>query len=143
MTFVGFLVAAITMATGATDPLPMAEHGVGLSVPQVCRPDGKGPQTRLFGGDDFSNDPSGRAKRAMASAFESMLSGMIAGLGAEDGDTAYLCTMISHAQGAIALARVQIQLGRDQAAVDLARRFIDLKLDEITVLTRQLKQARI
>jgi len=51
--------------------------------------------------------------------------------------------VISHAQGAIAVARVQTRYGRDDAAKDLGRQLIAIKLDEITRLRRQLGQAKV
>lgn len=135
--------AAVSVSLASTDLRPVSEHAGSHAFPEACRPEGRETRTMQLGSDPFVDDPSGAAKRAMASAIEPMVAGMIAGLMAGDGDAAYLCAMISHAQGAIALARIQIQVGRDQAAIDLARKFIMLKSNEITSLTRQLQQARI
>ncbi len=56
---------------------------------------------------------------------------MMAGMTASDIDVAFVCGMIPHHQGAIDMAQIQLQYGKDPANRKLAREIIAAQQHEI------------
>ena len=58
---------------------------------------------------------------------------------AEDPDIAFLCGMIPHHQGAINMARVELQYGDSDEAKRMAEMIIDAQEKEIAEMTRMIE----
>ena len=61
---------------------------------------------------------------------------------AEDPDVAFVCGMIPHHQGAIDMAKVELQYGKDPWAKELAQKVIDAQTQEIADMRKWLRRAR-
>lgn len=64
---------------------------------------------------------------------------MVEGAMAGDADLAFNCSMIAHHKGAIAMARVQLQYGKDQQVKALAQKIIDEQLKEVDQMTKWIE----
>ena len=75
--------------------------------------------------------PMDEAHKAMMSGMNAMNSNMDIGMKAEDIDVAFICGMIPHHQGAIDMAKAELQYGDDPFARELAQKVIDAQEAEI------------
>jgi uncharacterized protein (DUF305 family) len=78
-----------------------------------------------------ADPPLDEAHAALMSGMGTMDSQMMQGMKAADIDVAFICGMIPHHQGAIAMARAELQFGDDPAAKDLAANIIKAQEGEI------------
>ena len=65
---------------------------------------------------------------------------MMQGMMAEDPDVAFACAMISHHQGAINMAEVELQQGESDEMKQLAQKIIDDQKREIEQLTQWIEE---
>jgi uncharacterized protein (DUF305 family) len=70
----------------------------------------------------------------MAVTMPAMMEGMMH----EDPDVAFACAMIAHHQGAIDMARIQLEHGQDEWIRNLAEEIIDAQVQEIDEMTQWL-----
>lgn len=75
---------------------------------------------------------------ALINTMEPMHLGMMRGLAAEDFDAAFLCSMIPHHQGAVDMAKVALQYGKDPFVTMLAHQIIADQEREIGEMGRWL-----
>jgi uncharacterized protein (DUF305 family) len=88
-----------------------------------------------------SGQPSGPAVAEMRAASERMHKAMdIPYTGDPDRD--FAAAMIPHHQGAIEMARIQLQHGKDPVLREMAQEIIDAQQKEIAVLRSYLNQGR-
>jgi uncharacterized protein (DUF305 family) len=80
--------------------------------------------------------------RAMAAAMERMMADMHAAGHDGDPDRAFLAMMIPHHVGAVEMARLVLQHGRDPATRQLAQDIIASQTVEIESMQRRLQQLR-
>jgi uncharacterized protein (DUF305 family) len=85
-------------------------------------------------------DTSGMSdiQKAYAGAMDKMHPAMAAGVMAEDPDVAFVCGMIPHHQGAIDMARIELQYGKDSWAKEMAQKVIDAQTQEIADMRKWL-----
>jgi len=76
--------------------------------------------------------PMDEAHKAMMAGMDKMQTDMMAGMQAEDIDVAFVCGMIPHHQGAIAMARAELKYGKDAANRRLAEGIIKAQEKEVT-----------
>lgn len=79
------------------------------------------------------------AHQAMAATMDAMHGDMAAGMTATDIDVAFVCGMIPHHQGAIDMARVELQYGKDEWAREMAQKVIDAQEQEIADMLKWLE----
>jgi len=85
-------------------------------------------------------DTSGMSEtqKAYAEAMDKMHPAMAAGVMAKDPDVAFVCGMIPHHQGAIDMARIELQSGKDPWAKEMAQKVIDAQTQEIADMRKWL-----
>lgn len=64
---------------------------------------------------------------------------MVEGAMPEDPDLAFNCSMIAHHKGAIAMAKVQLQYGKDEQARQMAQKTIEEQSKEVDDMTKWVK----
>jgi uncharacterized protein (DUF305 family) len=77
---------------------------------------------------------------ALMMGMDAMNKDMMAGAMAEDLDVAFVCGMIPHHQGAIAMAKAELQYGDDEWAKAMAQKVIDAQTQEIADMIAWLEQ---
>ncbi len=73
--------------------------------------------------------------RAMAAMNPSMMQGMML----QDADMAFACSMLAHHQGAIAMARVELEHGKDEEMKKMAQKMIDDQTREVGEMTKWIE----
>ena len=77
-------------------------------------------------------------QKAYAEAMAKMHPAMAAGVMAEDADVAFVCGMIPHHQGAIDMAKIELQYGKDPWTKEMAQKVIDAQTQEIADMRKWL-----
>jgi uncharacterized protein (DUF305 family) len=114
------LIAAASIgAAHAADPLPAI---CGSAHSMMDKDSGDIPMT--MGPDDEGH-------RALMAGMADMNSQMNQGMQAADIDVAFICGMIPHHQGAIDMAKAELQYGDDPWAKELAQKIIAAQEEEI------------
>lgn len=80
------------------------------------------------------------ATRGYMQAMTAMHMPMMQGAMAQDADVAFNCSMIAHHQGAIAMAKVELQHGKDEAARKMAQKTIDEQSTEVEEMTNWVEE---
>jgi uncharacterized protein (DUF305 family) len=101
------------------------------AIPEACSGGHAGHV--MDGGMSSTMDMSGlnEMQKAYMEGMNKMNAMMMPGMMAEDPDVAFVCSMIAHHLGAIDMARVQLQYGKDAWTRDLAQQIIDAQTKEI------------
>lgn len=76
------------------------------------------------------------ASKGLMQAIIDMHPPMMQGAIAENPDVAFNCSMIAHHKGAIAMAKVQLQFGKDAEAKKMAQKMIDQQSKEVEEMTQ-------
>lgn len=131
------LLLAALLATFAVGPAPAqntAEPAGRSELPEACRAaaaeddaDGMARPEEGTAADDGEDAFAGLTptQRALWEAMMAMDEAMATGMMAEDADLAWICAMIPHHQGAIAMARAGLLGADDEESKRLARKTIE------------------
>ena len=90
--------------------------------------------------DDAMAAPTDAAHKELLSGMAKMQADMSAGMQAADIDIAFNCGMISHHQGAIAMARVELKYGKDPKNRKLAEEIIKAQEREVAGMLAWLEK---
>lgn len=82
----------------------------------------------------------GEATKAHMQAIIGMHPPMVQGAMAENPDMAFICSMIAHHKGAIAMAEVQLKYGTDEEAKKIAQKTIDEQSKEVDQMTKWVEE---
>jgi len=119
-----FALAGLTLALGT-----LGAHADEVGLPDICKsaasPPVEQPMAMDMGGsmDD--------AHKALMAGMDTMRKDMNQGMMAKDTDVAFVCGMLPHHQGAIDMAKAELQYGDDPWAKQLAQAIIDAQTKEI------------
>ena len=113
----------------------MHEMGAESGLPEVCRVDGAAPMAMAMSTPEGMDE----AHMALGSGMDRMHEDMMLGMLPEDIDVAFICSMLPHHQGAIDMAKAELDHGDDPAARDLAQRIIDAQEREIAEMLAWLE----
>jgi uncharacterized protein (DUF305 family) len=135
MRFVTLFITAAVLTSGATmaaaeDPTPAAcknEH-----MDHMAMGSGMGAM--------MDSSAMSEMQKAYMAGMDKMHPAMAAGVMAADPDVAFVCGMIPHHQGAIDMAKVVLQYGKDAWVKQLAQNIIDAQTKEISDMTKWLDE---
>jgi len=103
------------------------------ALPQACRADV--PEGAASPHAAMDHGAMNAHQQANMAGMAQMDRDMMAGMMQEDADMAFMCGMIAHHQGAIAMAETVLAHGDDAEAKALAQRIIDAQKAEIAEMT--------
>lgn len=93
----------------------------------------------MMSGGDMSGS-MGAVEKANMQAMMVMQAPMMKAMTIKDADLAFNCGMIAHHRGAIAMAKVELEMGKDETSKTLARTIIDAQEKEIEQITAWLEK---
>lgn len=119
--------------SGAPAMAAAAPAAAASALPDTCRTAKAAPS---MGGHSMAGagGMNEHQKAAMAGMMQ-MDADMAQGMMQDDADMAFMCGMIAHHQGAIAMSEVVLKFGKDPQAKALAQRIIDAQKPEIAEMT--------
>ncbi len=138
------LIALLALPSFATAVLGQSE-ATGFQLPEACQQaaqmGGKMPDmnSMMQGMQNMEGQASGATKGYME-AMAGMHPPMMQGAMAQDPDVAFNCAMIAHHQGAIAMARVELQYGKDDQAKKMAQKTIDQQSKEVEEMSKWVEE---
>jgi uncharacterized protein (DUF305 family) len=106
-----------------------------IEFPEACRTSAEMPMQH-GGGAGQMMDHQREANEGMMMMDRYMTMGMMA----EDPDVAFMCGMIAHHMGAIAMSEVELKYGDDEIAREMAQRIIEAQKAEIAEMTRWVEE---
>lgn len=120
------ILAGLLLSLGAGGALAQE-----TSLPAIC---GATPAMDIGttpAGGGMAMGPSDDAHKALMAGMAAMNRDMDAGVHAKDIDVAFVCGMIPHHQGAIDMAKAELQYGDDPWVRQMAQNVIDAQTKEI------------
>ncbi len=132
----GSLGAAIAQDSHGGHDMGSMGNG-GFQLPEICTSGGEQPAGDMAMGMDHEMD---EAHAAMMKGMDEMNRQMMIGMMAEDVDVAFVCGMIPHHQGAINMARAELEHGDNEWAKEMAQKVIDAQEQEIADMLAWLEE---
>jgi uncharacterized protein (DUF305 family) len=118
----------------------MQAHGMDATeLPAACQ-SGEAPAMPPMENLTSAMEGMGGHQKAMMEGMMATQPPMMQGMMAEDPDVAFACAMIPHHQGAINMARVELEQGDAGPMRDMAQKVIDDQTREIAELTQWLEE---
>jgi len=119
---------SIALAGLALASITLAAHADEVGLPDICKTAPMQMQQPMAMDMTGAMDD---AHKALMAGMDSMNRGMDQGMQAKDIDVAFICGMLPHHQGAIDMAKAELQYGDDPWAKQLAQAVIDAQTKEI------------
>jgi uncharacterized protein (DUF305 family) len=120
----------LTITCSALGPVEAQEIADHAPLPALCRA-GAMAGMDMGKSEADSTMAADAAHAALSAGMDQMQVDMMAGMQAPDIDVAFVCGMIPHHQGAIAMARAELKFGKDPANRRLAEGIIAAQEKEI------------
>jgi uncharacterized protein (DUF305 family) len=130
-------VAYLLVLTAGPARAQDTEAATAMTLPEICTAGAGAPAEPMASSGAHHMD---EAHAALMAGMDEMNQAMMSGMMAEDIDVAFVCGMIPHHQGAINMARAQLQYGDDEWAKALAQKVIDAQEQEIADMLAWLEQ---
>jgi len=131
-------------ATAMAQEMSYPEKCKGMDMAKMGTSSGGGMKTDMSsGGDmkmDMPMDQMGDYQKAVMGDMKSMHDDMMQGMMQKDPDVAFVCGMIAHHMGAIAMSEAELKYGDDKAAKDMAKKVIAAQKKEITYMTKWVEK---
>jgi len=108
-----------------------------MALPAACQ--AAAPAEKPMGEMGGMDHAADEAHTALMAGMDTMNANMMAGAQNSDIDVAFVCGMIPHHQGAINMAKAELQYGDNQWAKDMAQKVIDAQEKEIAEMTAWLE----
>jgi uncharacterized protein (DUF305 family) len=108
------------------------------ALPEICMSDIDGMD--MAAGAMAPMDGMDEAHTALMDGMDQMNADMMVGGMADDIDVAFVCSMIPHHQGAISMAKAELQYGDDPWAKEMAQKVIDAQEQEIADMLAWLSE---
>lgn len=144
------LVLAVAFAMGLPAAAALAQEQAGgeIKLPEACTQAAQMPANMGMGDmngmmQQMHQNMGGQMSEATMAYMQAMMAmhpPMIQGAMVQDPDMAFNCSMIAHHQGAIAMARVELQHGKDEEAKKMAQKTIDEQSKEVEEMTRWVEE---
>lgn len=116
----------------ATAPLPALAADDVMAYPEACRAKtGKASMAMSMQGHAGHGPALRDHQQAAMAGMTAMDRDMAAGMMQDDADIAFVCGMIAHHQGAIAMSEVELKFGKDAFARQMADKVIAAQKQEI------------
>lgn len=145
-------VASATLSFGASAQEQAAEFalpeqctsGSGMAgdsaMGQMTGQDGESQAGGMMGMGGMDMDDMTDAQRANMDKMMATMPAMHQGMMNDDPDIAFACGMIAHHQGAIDMAEVELEYGKEEFLRDRAQKIIDDQKQEIAEMTEWLSE---
>lgn len=134
--------AATSSAQDATQGHDMSGHDMSAMggdatsiLPDICKSGGEAPMMPM----DMDMDMD-QAHADLMAGMDAMNRDMMTGAMAEDIDVAFVCGMIPHHQGAISMAKAELEHGDDEWAKTMAQKIVDAQEAEIAEMLAWLEE---
>jgi uncharacterized protein (DUF305 family) len=131
-------VLSAAMALSPGNVLAQEGTDAGRTLPEICKT-GVVHDTgsSAMGGEHQASD---QAHQDLMAGMDAMNANMMQGSTAPDIDVAFVCSMIPHHQGAIDMAKAELEHGDDAWAKEMAQKVITAQEQEITDMLKWLEQ---
>ena len=127
------------LGVAAAQDSNMQDHEMRVQLPAACQ---TGQAPPMPGMEEMASamEGMGEHQKAFMEAMMPTQEPMMKGMMAEDADVAFACAMIPHHQGAINMAKVELEQGDAGPMREMAQKVIDDQTREIEELTRWLEE---
>lgn len=141
--FLSTLSLLLSSAAFAQDSSSHSDHGASgeqVTLPAACeevarQQGGQMDMSQMISGMQQMMDNMDDVQKANMQAMMKMEGPMMRAMTIKDPDLAFNCGMIAHHQGAIAMAQVELKMGKDEKSRKMAQMIIDAQKKEITEMT--------
>lgn len=132
-----FLAGSVAGAQAAN---VMMSSDAGKTLPSICTSTPSGAASTGSMGSMGGMGNMDKAHEALMAGMDQMQEHMSQGMAAKNIDVAFICGMIPHHQGAIDMAKAELQYGKDPFARKLAEGIIAAQEKEIAEMLDWLKK---
>jgi uncharacterized protein (DUF305 family) len=123
------ILSALVLLAGTSLPVMAAD----AALPKICT-SGAMDMAGMATESGAMTAPADKAHAALMAGMAAMNTNMDQGMTAKDIDVAFVCGMIPHHQGAIDMAKTELQYGDDPWVRQFAQQVIDAQSKEIAAM---------
>ncbi|WP_431323569.1 CopM family metallochaperone [Rhizobium sp. YTU87027] len=143
--FTAFAASCLALAAlpAVAQEMSYPEKCKGMDMAKMDTSSGGGTKMDMSSGDmkmDMPMDKMGDYQKAVMEGMKSMHDDMMQGMTQKDPDVAFVCGMIAHHMGAIAMSEAELKYGDNKAAKDMAKKVIAAQKKEIAYMTKWVEK---